>query len=252
MRKAFYLIVILIAAVISGCSSPRPAANGPGYQSPLQSQEQESGRQPDIAPLIKARVTSVVDGDTVHASLNGADVTVRLIGVDTPETVKPNSPVQPYGKEASNYTRSQLEGKTVYIEKDVQERDKYGRLLAYVWMDQPAAISGQEIRSKLFNARLLLDGYARIMTLPPNVKYVDHFVVFQKEAREGNKGLWGPEVPNQVPRNQGQNTTVYITRTGKKYHREGCVSLERSQIPISLQEAKANGYGPCSVCKPPV
>lgn len=250
MRKAFYLLLILLVAVMSGCSSPRPAANNPGYQAPLQSQE--AGQQPDGTPLIKVRVTRVVDGDTVHVSLNGADETVRLIGVDTPETVKPNSPVQPYGKESSDYTRSQLAGKTVYIEKDVQERDKYGRLLAYVWMDQPTEISDRELRGKLFNARLLLDGYARIMTIPPNVKYVDYFVGFQKEAREGNKGLWGPAAHTPAPQEQGQQTTVYVTRNGKKYHLEGCSSLSRSQIPISLQDAKAKGYGPCSVCKPPI
>jgi len=245
MRKVFYLLLIIIISVMSGCVSPKSAATDSDYQAPVLSQE--SSQQPQKAPLIKARVTRVVDGDTVHVSLNGADETVRLIGVDTPETVKPNSPVQPHGKEASDYTRSQLEGKTVYLEKDVQERDKYGRLLAYIWMDQPLEISDRELRSKLFNAGLLLDGYAQILTIPPDVKYVDYFIGYQKEARESNKGLWGPaaDIPAQG------DIALYITRTGKKYHRGGCSSLARSQIPISFTDAKAKGYGPCSVCKPP-
>lgn len=250
MRKVFYLLLIIIISVMSGCVSLKPAATDSDYQAPVLSQESSQSQQ-QKSPLIKAKVTRVVDGDTVHVSLNGADETVRLIGVDTPETVKPNSPVQPYGKEASDYTRSQLEGKTVYIEKDVQERDRYGRLLAYIWMDQPTAASDREIRSKLFNAGLLLDGYARILTMPPNVKYVDYFIGCQKEAREGIKGLWGPVTDTPALQAQDRDTTVYITRTGKKYHRGGCGSLARSQIPISLPDARAKGYGPCSVCGPP-
>ncbi|KJS68698.1 MAG: hypothetical protein JL50_03190 [Peptococcaceae bacterium BICA1-7] len=248
LRKVFYLLLILIA-VVSGCSGLSPASNVSDQTLP---QSQEAGQQPARAPLLKAKVTRVVDGDTVHVRLNGTDQTVRLIGVDTPETVKPNSPVQPYGKEASGYTRSQLEGKTVYIEKDVQDRDKYGRLLAYIWLDQPTAVSDLEIRGKLFNARLLLEGYAQILTIPPDVKYVDYFIGYQKEARDGNKGLWGPSAHTPPPQDQGQHTTVYITRTGKKYHLEGCSSLARSQIPISLPDAKAKGYGSCKVCKPPL
>ncbi|MFZ5595494.1 MAG: thermonuclease family protein [Bacillota bacterium] len=141
--------------------------------------------------LIRAEVTRVVDGDTIHVNINGKDETVRLIGVDTPETVKPNSPVERYGKEASNFTKAQLGKKTVYLEKDVEERDRYGRLLAYVWLAPPEEINDKEIRAKMFNTRLLADGYAQLMTVPPNVKYVDSFIVYQREARERNKGLWG-------------------------------------------------------------
>ncbi|WP_051276307.1 thermonuclease family protein [Desulfovirgula thermocuniculi] len=224
--------------------------------------------------LISAKVIKVVDGDTINVNIDGKDETVRLIGVDTPETHHPSQPVEPYGPEAENFTRSQLDGKTVYLEKDVQERDKYGRLLAYVWVDKPTEISDQEIRAKMFNARLLLDGYAQLYTVSPNVKYVDYFRTYQTEAREANKGLWalGP-VPNAPPASSSQNVqassgsvqaasaggqvqdqkeiTVYVTRTGKKYHMDGCRYLAKSKIPMSLSEAKAAGYEPCSVCNPP-
>ncbi|PTQ50947.1 MAG: hypothetical protein HSCHL_2036 [Hydrogenibacillus schlegelii] len=140
----------------------------------------------------------MVDGDTIHVALNGRDETVRLIGVDTPETVHPEKPVEPYGPEASAFTKSRLNGKTVYLEFDVQERDKYGRLLAYVWLDRPDEITDAEIRKKMFNAFLLLEGYAQLLTVPPNVKYADHFVRYQREAREASKGLWGLEPDAQT------------------------------------------------------
>lgn len=240
--------------------TPESQPASPVAQSSSQTLQEE---QKSPVALTAARVASVVDGDTIHVSIDGRDETVRLIGVDTPETHHPTQPVQPYGVEAEKFTRSQLEGRAVYLEKDVQERDKYGRLLAYVWTDKPTELSDHEVRTKMFNARLLLDGYAQLLTIPPNVKYVDYFRTYQTEAREGNKGLWalGP-VPNAPPSSvqaapttsqvqDQKKVTVYVTRTGKKYHRDGCRYLAKSKIPMSLSDAKAAGYGPCSVCDPP-
>lgn len=125
-------------------------------------------------------VTRVVDGDTLEVKKGDVLEKVRLIGVDTPETVKPNTPVQPYGKEASDYTKKMLLDKEVTLEFDVGKTDRYGRLLAYVY-----------IGDEMFNETLLREGYARLMTVPPNVKYADRFVAIQKEARETGAGLWG-------------------------------------------------------------
>ncbi len=168
--------------------------------------------------------------------------------MDTPETVHPTKEVEPYGKEASDFARVQLAGKEVGLEFDVQERDKYGRLLAYVWLGD-----------KLFNEMLVAEGYAQVATYPPNVKYADRFTAAQKTAREGGKGLWGmpPEQPKAStavepePQPQQQGITVYVTNTGAKYHVGSCSSLRKSKIPISLQEAKERGYGSCKRCRPP-
>lgn len=257
---------------VQQATEPQVQPPAPSVQAQPQSSTQSE--QKSQVSLITAKVTRVVDGDTIHVSIDGKDETVRLIGVDTPETHHPSQPVEPYGPEAESFTRSQLDGKTVYLEKDVQERDKYGRLLAYVWLEKPTEFNDQEVRAKMFNARLLLDGYAQLLTIPPNVKYVDYFRQYQTEAREGNKGLWalGP-VPNAPPASSGQSVqasasitqlapagdqvqdkkeiTVYVTRTGKKYHRDGCRYLAKSKIPMSLSDAKAAGYEPCSVCNPP-
>jgi len=186
-------------------------------------------------------VSKVVDGDTIRLE-NGE--TVRLIGIDTPETVHPSKAVEYYGKEASDFTRMMVEGKQVELEFDVQRRDKYNRLLAYVYLEDGTFV----------NAELVKEGYAKVSTYPPNVKYADLFTKLQKEARENNRGLWAPEKERITTPQKAILTgeeTVYVTKTGKKYHRVGCRYLSRSMIPISLKEA-VYSYGPCSVCNPPV
>ncbi len=234
---------------------------------PSQSAQDQPSQQEQVSQLkfIAGTVTKVVDGDTVYIKLStGQEEKVRFIGVDTPEsTIQHES----YGERASNYTRNALNGKKVYLELDVGQRDKYGRLLAYIWLSQPQDVNDTQIRKKQFNARLLLDGYAQLMTVPPNVKYVEYYTKYQTEAREANRGLWGLEssitnsdgstnptpsnTPLLLPSKSKQEVIVYITNTGSKYHRDGCRYLSKSQIPISLSDAKARGYEPCKVCNPP-
>lgn len=125
----------------------------------------------------KVKVARVVDGDTFETD-KGAKV--RLIGVNTPESVKPNSPVEYFGKEASEFTKQRLTNQTVYLEKDAGDTDKYGRLLRYVYLED----------GTMYNELLAKEGYARIMTIPPNVKYKDKFLEAERYARENNKGLW--------------------------------------------------------------
>ncbi|AMW33250.1 micrococcal nuclease [Fervidobacterium changbaicum] len=139
-------------------------------------------------------VVEVIDGDTIKVDLGGEKYKVRLIGVNTPETNHPVKRVEPYGPEAKAFTKKILTGRKVYLEFDVQEKDRYGRLLAYVWLEKPSQITDDEIRTKMFNAILLLEGYAQVMTIQPNVKYVDYFLRYQREALEAGKGLWGLSV----------------------------------------------------------
>jgi micrococcal nuclease len=140
--------------------------------------------------LIRVTVARVVDGDTIHVTMpDGADETIRFIGVNTPESTTRH---EPYGEEASAYAKKRLpKGLTVWLETDVGLRDRYGRMLAYVWLAEPTSGSVDEVRSKMFNAELLIEGYAQLMTIPPDVRYVDVFTPLQAEAREATKGLWG-------------------------------------------------------------
>ena len=113
----------------------------------------------------------VVDGDTIVVLMDGKKEKVRMIGIDTHESVHPDkSRNTPMGKIASKYTKDHLEGQYVRLETDVQERDKYGRILAYVYLDD-----------KMFNKTLLEEGLANLMTIPPNVKYVDEFKRIESE-----------------------------------------------------------------------
>lgn len=126
------------------------------------------------------QVVRVVDGDTIIVNIDTKEERVRLIGVNTPESVKPDTPVQKYGIEASNFTKSLLKNKKVNLEFDAGKRDKYSRLLAYVYLPD----------GRMVNKILLEEGYAQVMTVPPNVKYQKEFLELQRKARKQEKGLW--------------------------------------------------------------
>lgn len=133
--------------------------------------------------LIPAEVTRVVDGDTVNVRIDGKEETVRLLLVDTPETVHPTKLVQPFGPEASSFVKDLLNGKKVQLELDIGERDKYGRLLAYLYVDD-----------QMVNKLLLEKGLARVAyVFEPNTKYVDDFYDIQKQAQLQEVGIWSIE-----------------------------------------------------------
>ncbi|AVX31511.1 micrococcal nuclease [Carboxydocella thermautotrophica] len=206
---------------------------------------------------LPARVLSVSDGDTIHVSLNGKNERVRMIGVNTPEIAHPELGIkeQPYGQAAKNYTSKALQGRKVFLEFDVEKRDKYGRLLAYVWLEKPFSNQETEARKKMFNAILLQNGYAQVMTIPPNVKYADFFVKLQREARNQGKGLWGIPVVNKVS-SAAVNTKTYLGNSNtRKFHFPSCqwaqkISPAHRVWFNSREQAVKAGYAPCKVCKP--
>lgn len=129
-------------------------------------------------------VSRVVDGDTIEVVYLGQARKLRYIGVNTPETVDPRRPVQCFGKEAADENKRLLAGKEVYLEKDISDTDKFGRLLRYVYLKL-------DDNTMLFiNDYLVREGFAQVDTFPPDVKYQARFVAAQKEARENNRGLW--------------------------------------------------------------
>jgi micrococcal nuclease len=132
---------------------------------------------------VPAAVQRVTDGDTFVASVRGRRERVRVIGVDTPETVAPDRPVEPYGPEASDFAKRFLTGATVRLAGDVEPRDRYGRVLAYVWLAD----------GTFWNALLVAEGYAQQLTIPPNVAYAPLFRRLAAEARGQDRGLWAQE-----------------------------------------------------------
>lgn len=175
---------------------------------------------------------------------DSAQIKVRLIGVDCPELTHEDPRVRDYAFAAAAFTREQLEGKEVWLETDMVMFDTYGRLLAYVWTAPPIGFSEDEMRDYMFNAILLLEGYALTYTLPPNVKHANIFARFQHEAIMAARGIWETMT-------RWIHIIVHVTNTGKKYHAVGCRYLVESCIPITLAEATWRGYGRCKVCKPP-
>ncbi len=147
--------------------------------------KQKTDEQAQAIGLEEVIVSRVVDGDTVELSDKRK---IRLVGVNTPESTNKH---EVYGKEASNYTTTQLEGKKVWLQKDVSDKDRYSRYLRLIWISVPSNVMDEsEIRSKMFNAHLVLNGYAEPSTYPPDITYSDYFVKFAREARANKTGLW--------------------------------------------------------------
>jgi micrococcal nuclease len=162
LQKAIISFVIAVIAIYFGIDE---SSNGSSSSANIEGEYQ---------------VVRVVDGDTLIILIDNVEERVRLIGIDTPESVHPdNKKNVPYGDIASDYTKSLVEDKAVELELDVQERDQYGRVLAYVYY-----------KGTMLNKTLLEKGHATVATYPPNVKYVDDFKTLEEEAKSNNRGLW--------------------------------------------------------------
>ena len=181
-------ICIVALLALAGCASSEPTETDTSQTGPA---EDPTGATAEAPGAIgePANVTRVVDGDTIEIELDGTIVDIRLIGIDTPETVDPSEPVGCYGPAASRFTTDRLEGQDVQLEYDVEHLDQDGRTLAYLWL-------GDE----LFNQTLVTRGFALVTTFPPNVRYVDRFLAAQRDARSHERGLWGAAChePEQV------------------------------------------------------
>jgi len=142
-----------------------------------------AGRRGDDAPArdLAGRVVRVVDGDTIRVAIGGRVERVRYIGIDTPESVKPSTPVQCYAHRAAAENARLVARERVRLVLDVEERDRFGRLLAYVY----------RARDGLFaNAALVRGGFARTLTIPPNVRFAKRFAALAAQARRAGRGLW--------------------------------------------------------------
>ncbi len=196
----------------------------------------------DFAPEFSDAVCQrVVDGDTIL--LTGGE-RVRYIGIDTPETKHPTKPVEAFGREASAYNDRLVSGNRVRLEYDVERRDRYGRLLAYVY-----------VGDTMVNAALAGEGFAQTATYPPNVRYVHLFAAVQSVARAEHKGLWG-ETSGGTEKAQSNAEKYVGSKRGHAYHypNSKCarsISVKNLVRFRSVAEARSAGYHPCPNCKPP-
>lgn len=166
----FAALVLAATRLIETGAGPNRSGDAGGGVSPAT----------DLRPR-DARVLRVVDGDTILVRLAaGGTERVRYIGVDTPESVKPNTPVQCFGKRASHYNQQLVQNRDVHLVADNEPRDKYGRALAFVYVD-----------NVLVNAELLKHGYARTLEIEPNTSKAAYFARLERVAIRTNQGLWG-------------------------------------------------------------
>lgn len=197
-------------------------------------EQQEQEQMANHLGLELVTVARVVDGDTFETS-DGRKI--RLVGVNTPEST---TRIEDYGKEASNYTSSKLSGKQVWLQKDVSDKDRYGRYLRVVWLSVPTSdMDESEMRLKMYNADLVLNGFAEPSTYPPDVKYSDYFVKFAREARAANTGLWSlgvqgttkgdldSENSNTSGANSSSGSTAGGTSSGGSESFKNCTELRK-------------------------
>ena len=163
MRRVLSIVSGLVALLAAACAA---APGAPGA----------------AAGGVRAHVRRVVDGDTIVVVLEGRRERVRLIGIDTPETVKPNTPIQCYGPEASAAAKGILQGEDVTLVYDRERRDRFGRTLAYVY----------RARDGLFvDLDLVTRGFARALSIAPDTAHASEFQAAEREARAAGRGLWG-------------------------------------------------------------
>jgi len=178
--KFIYLLLFLALFIFGGFFTGRLEKNKQNKQNLTSKPTPAISQVHDNKNLVN--VIRVIDGDTIKVDISGRQETVRLIGIDAPETVDPRKPVQCFGREASNKAKEILTGKTITLEADPTQgdRDKYQRLLRYVFID-----------GENFNKFMISSGYAHEYTYQSNpYKYQAEFIAAEKSAREKKVGLW--------------------------------------------------------------
>ncbi len=171
--RRLILALLALAAAAAGGAGAGGVLDGGGPERPPAGARGESEAV--------GRVVRVVDGDTIHVQVGDVREKVRYIGIDTPETKDPRRPVQCYGQRASNRNAALVDGERVRLVPDVRARDRYGRLLAYVY----------RARDGLFvNEDLVRRGYARALRVPPDVRHSERFAALAREAEQRGLGLW--------------------------------------------------------------
>lgn len=170
-RCARVIVLLAVALLPAGCGGGSEQRSGPAAP---------SGSRSAAPSAETARVLRVVDGDTILVEIDGRQERVRYIGVDTPETVAQDSPIECFGPEASAANKELVEGKSVRLERDISERDQYGRLLRYVYAGDI-----------FVNAELIRRGFATTVTFPPDVREAERLRRLERDARQARRGLWG-------------------------------------------------------------
>ncbi len=262
-QMTVWLLGVLFAVLTTGCVSEEQRTAGAAESIPVgvessAAEETEDGIQ-------EAQVADIVDGDTIKVFLGEEKYTVRMIGVDTPESVHPDQSKNTiFGEKASAYAKEKIEkGQTVYLQKDVSDTDKYGRILRYVWLEKPInPMDEEEIREKMYNAIVIGDGYANAYYYAPDTTLFQLFSQIEFEASAADAGLWveGGLNDENVKKAEEKEETLkeingeyaYIgNKKSKKFHVPTCSALPKKSNSVyfkTKEEALEQGYEPCGIC----
>ena len=262
-RRGLLPLVAAVALAASACSmsTASPGPTDPTYVARGGTAQPTDTPWATVKPALEptgptenAKVVRIVDGDTIVVSLGGKNVKVRYIGMDTPEEVDPESPVEPMSREAAAANTKLVSGKTVVMEQDVSETDQYGRLLRYVWLHQGTAWT-------LVNVELVRLGYATALRYPPDVKYADLFDSAESGASSSLLGIWGvaatpAPTPKATPKPTPRPTPKPTPRPTPKPTKaaSNCHPSYRPCLPIvgdlDCPDVRAMGLAPVDVIGP--
>ncbi len=191
IRKITIVIIAIVATIILaiyGKDTLNNKANNNLYDVNIQNSDISSFEEKqDSLSFEEAYVTKVVDGDTIWVQINGKDYKVRMIGMNSPEYTKE---IEPYGKEATEFTTNMLLNKTIYLQKDVSNTDDYGRLLRYVWIDKVDNITPDTVSTSLFNYIIVEEGLAKSKYYSPDISLQEYLDNAQNDAKSNKKGIW--------------------------------------------------------------
>lgn len=219
---------------------------------PRQNERQNPPTSGEISQVYgKAKVKYAVDGDTIWVNLNGKDEKARFVGVNTPEVSKDGEPAEFMAEEAKDFTNKTLKNKEIFLEKDVSDRDKYDRLLRYIWLEEPSSDPTlSDIENKTLNGILVKEGYAYANYYKPDIKYHKYLTKLEKSAKENKLGIWsdGPKSKNE---NEKIDQTYLIkgNKISKVYHLSERDSYDTVKEKNSVyfeteKEAKEAGFRP--------
>ena len=281
LKSIFLLSALAISIFFTGCSNDdknlitnqtqiknSSSNNNQIITEPKNSYKEYSFSKEVPKNSVKAILERVVDGDTMKLKLDetGEIITLRLLLVDTPESVKKGVDPQPYSIEASNFTKSTLlSGDTVYIEYDEGDKtDKYGRHLGYLWF-----YSNDNSNWQIFNEKLISEGYARVGYIYSQKKYLNELYKAQEYAKSNKLNIWSVDgyvtnkgfdvdaynlnsrksnTENNLNNSSLKTDNVYANSNSKKYHSNKNAHNMKDSIEMTEEEAKNKGYQPCSLC----
>lgn len=190
---------------------------------PNENKENKAENSQNNESYEKAKVLYAHDGDTIWVKINGNKEKVRFVGVNTPEVAKDGNPAEFMAEEAKDFTEEILKDKEIYLERDISDRDKYDRLLRYIWLEKPLSNPElSDIENKTLNGILVKEGYAYANYYKPDIKYHDYLKDLEKSAKNNKNGIWSERKTNKDSRKKDEKIhesyLIKGNKNSKVYH----------------------------------